>query len=211
MLRQSLAPFISRKGVLLIGDQRRDWDDCLGAATRSLSWRPDRQFREKVGHHRVEHAQLEARFDGFRASQLELMERPLLMLRSRETDLSQHRSLPWRRVKQAEAQPPHQALLVEEAAIRGSRTLRSLQIRRKRQHATRPAGHQKPSTTSDQRGQRYYRQGSRAISDVDGNTATALFAAGAVGFALAWLIFAQRSYSADYVTRGMSKSSDRYD
>lgn len=61
-----------------------------------------------------------------------------------------------------------------------------------------------------ERGQRYYRQGSRAVSDVDGNTATALFAAGAVGFALAWLIFAQRSYSGDYVTRGMSRSSDRY-
>ena len=61
-----------------------------------------------------------------------------------------------------------------------------------------------------ERGQRYYRQGSRALSDVDGTTATALFAAGAIGFALGWLIFGQRSYSGDYVTRGMSKSSDRY-
>lgn len=61
-----------------------------------------------------------------------------------------------------------------------------------------------------ERGQRYYRQGSRAISDMDGTTAAALFAAGAMGFALAWLIFGQRSYSSDYVTRGMSRSSDRY-
>jgi len=61
---------------------------------------------------------------------------------------------------------------------------------------------------SDQ-GARYYRQGSRAIGNVDGTTAGGLFAAGAIGFAIAWLIFGQ-SHSGRDVSRGMSRSSERY-
>ena len=57
-------------------------------------------------------------------------------------------------------------------------------------------------------GARYYRQGSRAIGNVDGTMAGGLFAAGAIGFALAWLIFGQSQASRD-VSRGMSRSSDR--
>jgi hypothetical protein len=61
---------------------------------------------------------------------------------------------------------------------------------------------------SDQ-GQRYYRQGSQAIGNMDGATLGALFAAGALGFAIAWLIFGQSHESRD-VARGMSRSSERH-
>ena len=61
---------------------------------------------------------------------------------------------------------------------------------------------------SDQ-GQRYYRQGSQAIGNVDGATLGGLFAAGALGFAIAWLIFGQSHESRD-VARGMSRSSERH-
>ncbi|MEA1833167.1 hypothetical protein U8607_13860 [Methylobacterium durans] len=59
------------------------------------------------------------------------------------------------------------------------------------------------------RGARYYRQGSRAVGEVDGTTATGLLIAGAIGFGLAWLIFGQASRSGDYVARRMSSSSER--
>ena len=59
------------------------------------------------------------------------------------------------------------------------------------------------------RGADYYRQGSRAVGDMDSATMTGLLIAGTIGFGLAWLIFGQRSYSGDYVTRRMSASSDR--
>ncbi len=60
------------------------------------------------------------------------------------------------------------------------------------------------------RGAAYYRQGSRAMGEVDNATMTGWLVAGAVGFGLAWLIFGQRSYSGDYIPRRMSASSDRY-
>jgi hypothetical protein len=59
------------------------------------------------------------------------------------------------------------------------------------------------------RGADYYRQGSRAVSNVDNATMTGLFIAGAIGFGISWLIFGQKSYSGDYVSRRMSASSDR--
>ncbi|WP_163006284.1 hypothetical protein [Methylobacterium brachiatum] len=58
-------------------------------------------------------------------------------------------------------------------------------------------------------GSRYYRQGSRAVSDMDSGTMTGLFIAGTVGFALGWLVFGQQSRSGDYIPRQMSRSSDR--
>jgi hypothetical protein len=58
-------------------------------------------------------------------------------------------------------------------------------------------------------GSRYYRQGSRAVSDMDSGTMTGLFIAGAIGLGLGWLAFGQRSYSGDYIPRRMSRSSDR--
>ena len=61
---------------------------------------------------------------------------------------------------------------------------------------------------SDQGG-RYYQQGRQAIGNLNGGTAGGLFAAGAVGFLLAWLIFGQ-SRSGDDIAQGMSRSSDRY-
>ena len=59
------------------------------------------------------------------------------------------------------------------------------------------------------RGAQYYRQGSRAVSDMDSAAMTGLLIAGAVGFGLGWLVFGQRSYSGDYVARRMSYASDR--
>ena len=60
-----------------------------------------------------------------------------------------------------------------------------------------------------QRGADYYRQGARTVGGVDNATMTALLVAGAVGLGLGWLIFGQRSYSGDYVAKGMSRSSER--
>ncbi len=58
-------------------------------------------------------------------------------------------------------------------------------------------------------GARYYRQGSRAVSDMDSGTMAGLFIAGAIGFGLGWLVFGQQSYTGDYVSRRMSASSER--
>ena len=58
-------------------------------------------------------------------------------------------------------------------------------------------------------GSRYYRQGSRAVSDMDSGTMAGLFIAGAIGFGLGWLVFGQQSYTGDYVSRRMSASSER--
>ena len=60
------------------------------------------------------------------------------------------------------------------------------------------------------RGARYYHQGSRAVGDLDGASVAALLTAGAIGLALGWLVFGQRSYSGDSIARRMSQSSDRY-
>ena len=58
-------------------------------------------------------------------------------------------------------------------------------------------------------GSRYYRQGSRAVGNVDSTTMTGFLVAGAIGFGLGWLVFGQHSYSGDYVARRMSRSSER--
>lgn len=58
-------------------------------------------------------------------------------------------------------------------------------------------------------GSRYYRQGSRAVSNVDSGTVTGWLVAGAIGLGLGWLIFGQHSFSSDYVARRMSASSER--
>jgi hypothetical protein len=55
------------------------------------------------------------------------------------------------------------------------------------------------------RGQRAYRQGSQAVGEFDATTLTGLLVAGAVGFALAWLVFGQSRYADDMVHR-MSQS-----
>lgn len=60
-------------------------------------------------------------------------------------------------------------------------------------------------------GSRYYRQGSRAVGNVDTATMTGFLVAGAIGFGLGWLVFGQHSYSGDYVARRMSRSSERDD
>ena len=59
----------------------------------------------------------------------------------------------------------------------------------------------------DQGGQ-YYRQGSRALGDLDGATLGGLIAAGVLGFAVAWMMFNNRT---DWVAERMSESSDRDD
>lgn len=58
-------------------------------------------------------------------------------------------------------------------------------------------------------GSRYYRQGSRAVGEMDSGTMTGLFIAGAIGFGLGWLVFGQQSRSGDYIPRRMSESSER--
>lgn len=63
--------------------------------------------------------------------------------------------------------------------------------------------------SASQFGSRYYRQGSRAVGDVDTATMTGLLVAGAIGFGLGWLAFGQHSTSGGYVARRMSASSER--
>ena len=60
-----------------------------------------------------------------------------------------------------------------------------------------------------EQGERYYRQGSRAVGNLDATTLSGLFVAGAVGFGLAWLLFGQQ-HRTDNVARRMSQSSDHY-
>ena len=55
-------------------------------------------------------------------------------------------------------------------------------------------------------GERYYRQGRQAIGNLDGVTLGGLIAAGALGFAVAWIMFNNRT---DWVAERMSESSDR--
>ncbi|ACA17008.1 conserved hypothetical protein [Methylobacterium sp. 4-46] len=62
-----------------------------------------------------------------------------------------------------------------------------------------------------EQGSRYVQRGRDYVGDVDGATMTGWFVAGAIGFGLAWLMFGQRSITGDYVARGMSRSSERYD
>jgi len=61
-----------------------------------------------------------------------------------------------------------------------------------------------------ERGTRYYRQGSHAVTGVDATTLSGWLIAGGIGFGLAWLLFGQRSVSGDDVARRMSESSERY-
>lgn len=62
--------------------------------------------------------------------------------------------------------------------------------------------------TTSEYGSRYYRQGSRALGDVDSSTMTGVFISGAIGFGLGWLVFGQQSRSGDYIPRKMSASSE---
>ena len=55
-------------------------------------------------------------------------------------------------------------------------------------------------------GQRYYRQGSRAIGALDSAAFAGLIAAGALGFAIAWMMFSHRT---DWVAQRMSESNER--
>ena len=56
-----------------------------------------------------------------------------------------------------------------------------------------------------EQGERYYRQGSQMLGNVDGTTLSGWLIAGAVGLGLGWLLFG--SHSND-MTRRMSQSSD---
>ena len=56
-----------------------------------------------------------------------------------------------------------------------------------------------------EQGERYYRQGRRAIEQTDSTTMMGWLVAGAVGFGIAWLMFGHRSV--DDVAERMSESS----
>ena len=58
-----------------------------------------------------------------------------------------------------------------------------------------------------EQGERYYRQGRRAIEQTDSTTLMGWLVAGAVGFGIAWLMFGHRSV--DDVAERMSESSYR--
>lgn len=58
-----------------------------------------------------------------------------------------------------------------------------------------------------EQGERYYRQGRRAIERADSTTMMGWLVAGAVGFGIAWLMFGHRSV--DDVAERMSESSYR--
>ena len=60
-----------------------------------------------------------------------------------------------------------------------------------------------------EQGQRYYRQGSQAVAEVDTTVLTGWIVAGAIGFGLGWLIFGAPSRSADDMTRRMAESGRR--
>lgn len=60
-----------------------------------------------------------------------------------------------------------------------------------------------------EQGQRYYRQGSQAVGEVDTATLTGWLVAGGIGFGLAWLFFGRNSWGTENVARRMSQSSDR--
>ena len=55
-------------------------------------------------------------------------------------------------------------------------------------------------------GEQYYREGRRALGHLDSVTLGGLIAAGALGFAVAWMMFNNRT---DWVAERMSESSDR--
>jgi hypothetical protein len=61
-----------------------------------------------------------------------------------------------------------------------------------------------------EQGQRYYRQGSQALAEVDATTLSGWLVAGGIGFGLAWLLFGHRSRYADDMTRRMSEASDSH-
>ena len=60
-----------------------------------------------------------------------------------------------------------------------------------------------------EQGQRYYRQGSQVVGEVDTATLTGWLVAGGIGFGLAWLFFGRQSWGTDDIARRMSQSSDR--
>ena len=64
-------------------------------------------------------------------------------------------------------------------------------------------------------GERYYRQGRRAIREAEMGSVGTLIVAGAIGYALAWMIHGPHAYSryiiggTDDVAEGMSEASDQ--
>jgi hypothetical protein len=55
-------------------------------------------------------------------------------------------------------------------------------------------------------GERYYRQGSRAVAKIDGSTVTVMLLAGAIGYAIAWMIHGDQPYGGNWA-RGQERHS----
>ena len=62
-----------------------------------------------------------------------------------------------------------------------------------------------------EQGERYYRQGSDAVRNIDSTTVGVLLVAGAIGYGVSWLIHGQQSYSGQRGTgsRQMAQRSNR--
>ena len=59
-----------------------------------------------------------------------------------------------------------------------------------------------------EQGERYYRQGARPVSNIDGSRLGLLVLGGALGYGLAWLIRGQQSYSGRSRTRHYGFADD---
>ena len=59
-------------------------------------------------------------------------------------------------------------------------------------------------------GERYYRQGSRVVSNMDGGTVALMLLVGTIGYALAWMIHGDQSYSSRNWAGSQSSNRHRY-
>ena len=59
-------------------------------------------------------------------------------------------------------------------------------------------------------GERYYRQGSRVVSNMGGGTVALMLLVGTIGYALAWMIHGDQSYTGRNWTGSQASNRHRY-